>query len=1480
MAPASLHRRSKARATTVGAERAHTIEVQKRTVLSTAICAASSCVDTAKLLLIRDHPCVCVARAVLERGFFFTFLISRATCDLLSIFCTMESLCVGVRIRPLAASGRERGTNVCATVTVPVFGEGSPSLTIGAKSFDFENLFDGASTQREIFDAFGAPHTESVLDGLNSTIFASGQTGSGKTHTVIGDAQRPGLLPLSCTHLFDEAARRSAADGGDATTVQFTISAQCFQIYEERVYDMLSTDEAGAECEGAGLRVRHNKKSGVFIEGITTVEVGSAEAAIAVFAGAASKRAVSATNMNAQSSRSHCIFKLIVKAERENADNGITRRREACLNLVDLAGSERIKSSGVAGSALKEAKSINSSLSELSTVIRKLDARERGVNCHIPYRNSKLTFLLRDSLGGNARTSLIATISPSEVNVDETLSTLRFACHAKNVKTKPIVAEEVDGTKAQLQAEIAKLRRENDRLFLSAEAASGSSSAAAAGTPAATPRAGGRLSRASWGGSPVANAGGDGDATLSASAGSGTAADRIKNLSALRSAANMEALENLRDLRRAECKCESTEQRLAELTASLDAHALTLKMIVKLREARIAELAPAEPSAAAAFALDTSPRTKSETLDFWAEVVVPSPSPRGEVGEEPAASASASASEDYAAVYDRLFRPTPLEVSYRTQCEMLSVELDEVKAELDELRGDEGYAAQREQLSELRATLSKATAEMSALFTENSELVDAGRVNGDRIVDLESEVEERRDACVALELALCAERAALAAAAEEAAEEEAAMLELTESLTDEFETKQVEFEAAAATAATAHAAALAATEAQRNAAVRTITAKLVASSVLTATLGCVSSRQAESLARERVAAAARDAAAADAERSAAADTARLGAEVATLTAELAAASSALAAATAATEDSARAIEHLKTISAGAEANAAEAESAGAAMAAELVATATALDESHAARAALEDSYAAMEAALGADVDRLSVSARALETELIAATAKALGAADACTALELELLEAAQSEAALRATVDASRVGAAEALAAERARAAEQRAAECTAAEAREAEMKAEIESRTEQLTAYAAQLAQLQSHLSDFEAEIEAEHAAAESRVAAQSARADAAAATLAEFEASVAAHSATRNARVAELEAQVDDGEAMYKEACAELETQRNALVGVYTAKLAEAEERAAAEGAAAAEAAAEAAAAATTAAAATAAAAAATEAANVAMEGAATERAAALAERDATIAALEGERDAREAQREASDDVVASATEAARAASDARVQVEAELVAASDALVDADAAYAAAQAQIGAAAERAAALEGALAVARAECDAAAEERAVLARDLAAARAAPVAADNSAELAAAVRRVAELEAQCSALEASASLSEASASVSTSTSRTPGRSRVESLRDENARTVEKLAKRLGKKSKTVKAAQSKRRVPLGARTENSGNVAASATAAGKGKRATFEAMTYRDLQAAAKRAGVKANGSKGVLLQRVLAAQQ
>ena len=370
----------------------------------------------------------------------------------------MESLCVGVRIRPLAASGRERGTKVCASVTAPADGEGSPSLTIGAKSFDFENLFDGASTQLDIFDAFGAPHTESVLDGLNSTIFASGQTGSGKTHTVIGDEQRPGLLPLACSHLFDQAALRSAAaDSGDAATVQFTISAQCFQIYEERVYDMLSSGETGAECEGAGLRVRHNKKSGVFIEGITTVEVTSAEAAIAVFAGAASKRAVSATNMNAQSSRSHCIFKLIVKAERENADNGITRRREACLNLVDLAGSERIKSSGVAGSALKEAKSINSSLSELSTVIRKLDARQRGVNCHIPYRNSKLTFLLRDSLGGNARTSLIATISPSEVNVDETLSTLRFACHAKNVKTKPIVAEEVDGTKAQLQAEIAKV---------------------------------------------------------------------------------------------------------------------------------------------------------------------------------------------------------------------------------------------------------------------------------------------------------------------------------------------------------------------------------------------------------------------------------------------------------------------------------------------------------------------------------------------------------------------------------------------------------------------------------------------------------------------------------------------------------------------------------------------------------------------------------------------------------------------------------------------------------------------------------------------------------------------------------------------------------------------------------------------------------------------------------------------------------------
>lgn len=311
----------------------------------------------------------------------------------------------------------------------------------------------------------------------NGTVVAYGQTSSGKTHTVFGngggcDSDSAGLVQRSLKALFrsialsqaESATGVSADDGsnflersfeGDTTDMirETTAKASFFEIFNEKVYDLLS-----GSLETA-LPVREDAARGVYVDGLQEVEVKDTEEAEIVLAKGAANRQVASTSMNRTSSRSHAVFVLTLRSVFTNGD-GLSKVRTSKFTLVDLAGSERQRSTNATGDRLKEASSINSSLLTLGNVINALVDRENGRDRHVPFRDSKLTFLLRDSWGGNSKTCLVATVSPAAASASETISTLKFAQRAKQIKNTAILNEDTCGTVAALRAEVARLRSE------------------------------------------------------------------------------------------------------------------------------------------------------------------------------------------------------------------------------------------------------------------------------------------------------------------------------------------------------------------------------------------------------------------------------------------------------------------------------------------------------------------------------------------------------------------------------------------------------------------------------------------------------------------------------------------------------------------------------------------------------------------------------------------------------------------------------------------------------------------------------------------------------------------------------------------------------------------------------------------------------------------------------------------------------------
>uniref|UniRef100_A0A3Q2QN98 Kinesin-like protein n=1 Tax=Fundulus heteroclitus TaxID=8078 RepID=A0A3Q2QN98_FUNHE len=363
-----------------------------------------------------------------------------------------ESVKVVVRCRPM--NDKEKASKFDRVVSVDVkLGQilvrNPREASELPKVFTFDSVYDSNSKQIDLYDETFRPLVDSVLLGFNGTIFAYGQTGTGKTYTMEGvrnDPERRGVIPNSFEHIFTHISR--------SQNQQYLVRASYLEIYQEEIRDLLSKDQSHR------LELRERPDTGVYVKDLSSFVTKSAREIEHVMNVGNQNRSVGSTNMNEHSSRSHAIFVITVECSELGVD-GENHIRVGKLNLVDLAGSERQTKTGAQGERLKEATKINLSLSALGNVI---SALVDGRSSHVPYRDSKLTRLLQDSLGGNARTVMVANVGPASYNVEETLTTLRYANRAKNIKNKPHINEDPkDALLREFQEEIAKLKEQLEK---------------------------------------------------------------------------------------------------------------------------------------------------------------------------------------------------------------------------------------------------------------------------------------------------------------------------------------------------------------------------------------------------------------------------------------------------------------------------------------------------------------------------------------------------------------------------------------------------------------------------------------------------------------------------------------------------------------------------------------------------------------------------------------------------------------------------------------------------------------------------------------------------------------------------------------------------------------------------------------------------------------------------------------------------------
>jgi hypothetical protein len=335
------------------------------------------------------------------------------------------------------------------------------------KSFTFDNSFwshdtddEHYATQEDVYDSLGEEFLDHNFEGYHTCIFAYGQTGSGKSYTMMGTPEHPGLIPRTCEDLFE----RIAAAQDETPNISYNVRVSYFEVYNEHVRDLLVP--IIPHQPPYYLKIRESPTEGPYVKDLTEVPVRSLHEIIRYMRVGDNNRTTASTKMNDTSSRSHAVFTIMLKQIHHDLDTDETTERSSRIRLVDLAGSERAKSTEATGARLREGSNINKSLTTLGRVIAALadpkqqrrPGRKDNSTSVVPYRDSILTWLLKDSLGGNSKTAMIACIAPSDY--EETLSTLRYADQAKRIRTRAVVNQVDSLSAAERDAQIVAMEEE------------------------------------------------------------------------------------------------------------------------------------------------------------------------------------------------------------------------------------------------------------------------------------------------------------------------------------------------------------------------------------------------------------------------------------------------------------------------------------------------------------------------------------------------------------------------------------------------------------------------------------------------------------------------------------------------------------------------------------------------------------------------------------------------------------------------------------------------------------------------------------------------------------------------------------------------------------------------------------------------------------------------------------------------------------
>ncbi|EED95723.1 predicted protein, partial [Thalassiosira pseudonana CCMP1335] len=339
---------------------------------------------------------------------------------------------VGVRIRPLTSKESSEGGR--SVVDANAFDR---TIEISKRKFTYDMVFHSTVSNADLYNNVAPNILRAFLNGYNATVLAYGMTGSGKTYTMGSEAnvedlqsgslsERDGLIPRFVADIFTMLGERNSS------LVDYKVSASFLEVYGEAIHDLLDEDRQS-------LKLREDSKGEVFVVGLSTVPVINDAEAMGILNTGTMNRTTAATLMNCTSSRSHAVFTINLQQTTRGSE-GVDITTTSRLTFVDLAGSERMKKTGAEGERMREGIKINEGLLALGNVINALGDEERlakGEKVHVPYRQSKLTRLLQDALGGNSQTLFLACVSPSDTNASETISTLQYANRARNIRNAP-----------------------------------------------------------------------------------------------------------------------------------------------------------------------------------------------------------------------------------------------------------------------------------------------------------------------------------------------------------------------------------------------------------------------------------------------------------------------------------------------------------------------------------------------------------------------------------------------------------------------------------------------------------------------------------------------------------------------------------------------------------------------------------------------------------------------------------------------------------------------------------------------------------------------------------------------------------------------------------------------------------------------------------------------------------------------------------